>query len=583
MINSSISNQENLYQNASLQKQISDLEERYSDTLSKINEIGITVGTIQTSSVESGMVNLVNNGDFAFNDTGYNDATYTDSDDYAADWYVKAQGTADWLVSTLPGGAVSAQALKADVALNSYWNKAAGITQIGGGDILGQKMAKKYFTGGNRAFVRMQMHKDVGATVDDAISLKVSLYDNTTGQKKILEGQTLQVSPSTQGATGSFTRKYILQIITATGSFYSDVITIPEVTNALSVTDTSNLTANYVQVSWDAVLEEQEYRLYRHDSEYNEWRLIAQIRNGSTSFRDNGGRNGAIFTPPASQINPKAVSVISNVGAGLLETPRDVLMSVRIPSTYDFSVTTEQWLQIEFVKPDGSATTNTEISARGIVIDKIGLSLANGKWLPSAKDQQTAADIQTTTPPVSSGGGDGGGYIPPDGGGGFGCVLPTALIYTVNDVTGEPELVSADKVYVGMLLIGKNSTGDVKASKVKSIFKGETGLIYNVITRDFGFVLPCSPTHPIIQTVKDRNGVAIHKIERAVNTGMLDVPILVCPDGTAFAQDYILAIEKIYKKEKVLTFEMEDETMTFISNRIVSHNLARKDEGTTTF
>jgi len=562
-----------MYQTASLQKQINDLSKEGKKNTKDISFLGESVRDVQTAvDSQGGMINLLNNGDFSFNDTEYNTAAYAGSDDVAADWYVRAQTQTpeEWLISTFPA-TPSVQILEEDILLNTYWNKDAGVVNVGGGDILGQKLFKKYFTRGNKAYIRCQVHKEVGATVDPTIRLQASIFDNTSGQRKVIEGAVNEITAVVQGTAGSFTRKYILEIITSSGSYFSNITVIPQVTTALSVTDTTDLISNYVAVDWDSILESQAYKLYRHDSEFNEWRIIAEIVNGNSSFRDVGGRTGEIFTPPLVQINPKALAQVKNFGAGLTETPKDVVMAIRMPSNYDFSVTTEQWFQLEFVGADSSDLTPTEVSAGGIIIDKIGLSFANGRFLPSAKDQQSEAEVQTITPPPSSGGGGGGGIDPNDGDGGFGCVVPTTLIYALNSATNSVRQVFASQVYVGMILVGKDRHGRISASRVKSIFHATTSRIQCLFTREYGFALQCSPSQPIIQNVDDNDGVSAHIIKPQIGA-----EILVSPDGKTLVQDYLSAYETIEKFSETIIFEMEDETMTFIGNNVVLHNLLAK-------
>lgn len=571
MQNNTLESQEKLYQLASLQEQIKSFRTEFEGVKSRIGKID-TLVSIRPITESGGMINLINNGDFTFNDAGYNSASYVDSAEYAADWYQKTQGTAAWLLTPLPAGAVSTQALKNDNTLNTFWDKAAGTANVGGGRILGQKLAKKYLSAGNKVYVRFQIAKKVGSTINADIKIKVSIYDNTTGSEKVIEGSTLILNSTVQGTAGARTRKYILEVITASGSFYSDITSAGtgQVATARDI-GTGDPTLDYVNVSWSAIVEQQAYRLYRQASDDLTWRLLTEITNGGTSFRDTGNTPLITFTPPVTQNNPKAEAYILAAGASLTESLQETLMSIRIPSTYNFSTTTEQWLQIEFQKSDGTNSTITEIPIGGILLDKVGLSLANGRWLPSTKDQQSLAVIQTTVPPTSGGGT--GEYIPPEGGGEIGCVVPNALVMSVNSATRAVEQILASRVYVGMTLIGKDRHGLMGESKVKRIWKGRTKKVYNVIT-DLGFCLPCSPTHPIIQTVEDFKGITAHELDRIQLDDLIE--ILVSPTGEFFFQDYLTAVEVIEHDTEVIGFEMEDSTMTFIANNIVSHNLEQK-------
>lgn len=581
MLDQNIQNSEFAEQLKSLQTQLEKNNEVVKDLSSTVGLVKADVDSINSSvNADSGMINLINNGEFAFDDEGYNDADYADKNIVAAEWYRRPQSEPNWHLNNFPS-TVSDQALKDDDFFYVKWDKAAGLAKIGGSDVLGQKLHHKYLTKGNQVYVRFQLSKDATTEIAPDIKLRVSIYDNTTGQKKIIEGSPKQLTANVQGDTGAFTRKYILEVVTPTGSFYSDITAPEEVNNAISVMDVSDPTLNYVNVSWTPVIEQSAYKLYRFDSEYNEWRLIAEITNGNTAFRDTGGRAGALFTVPSAQINPKAIAEILNIGSKIKDFARDTILSIRIPSDYDYSVTEEQWLQIEFLKGDNSYPDIADIPPRAIFIDKVGLSFANGRFVPSAKDQQTTAAITTTAPPPSTGGGGGGSYVPPEGGGGYdedlGCVIPSTEITAVSAVTGEERIVPAREVYVGMQLLGKDKHGKLAVGRVKEIIRAKTTMLYTIITKIHGYELICSPTHPIIQNVDDLTGIHAHKLPRLLAKGRKPT-ILVLDDEGNLVEDEILAIEISNGNSEVLTFEMEDSTSTYISNRIVSHNRAYKPQ-----
>lgn len=527
-----------------------------------------------------GMVNLVNVGDFNFDDSGYNAFAYTGSADFVAEWYKKALPNDAWTLST--SAANSPQAIKNDSLLQTFWDKASGLLRLGAGDILGQRLANNYASVGNRLFIRFEIaKKDAAVVLSPSISLKVSVFDNTTGQLKTLEGAVKTVSGVKAGASGILQRKYLLKVILANGDFYYSDITsagAATVANTLSVSDRTNPTANYVEVSWTASAEQVAYQLMRHDSEFAEWRMVAEITNGATSFRDSGGRDGILFVAPTVQINSKAISTIKNIGGLITNKLQEVIMALRIPSGYNFAATAakSQWLQIQFVKADGTPCTLTEVPAGSIVIDKVGMSYAGGKWLPSAKDQQTTAASTTTTPPTTTGGGTSSGSTSTtsDGDGTVGCVpinVMNVKVRSFDESDMQIKDIPVQEVYLGKILIGKDKDGNMAMSRVKRVFPAKTKKLY-VFVMENGLSLPCSPSHPIIRNAEDNEGTAAFRMEE-------EGEVLTSPSSLKIEQSKIDSIEEFRFSDYIdtVTFEVELHTMTLIFNGVFCHNLSAKE------
>lgn len=577
--------EENTAQLRGVYERLKDVEKTSNESKDRIRILPFNaIEGRPSESIVYGMINLINVGDFAFDDAGYNKFTYAGAADSCAEWYIR-DGSIEAFWTQSVDATKSAQALDINAGADkSFWNKVSGDARIGANTILGQKLTNNYASRGNRIFVRFEAAKVAGATIADSLQARVSIFDNTAAKRKIIEGGLKNLTTAVQGTAGTFTRKYILKTVLSSGEFYYSDVTAAgggTVINALSVNNNTNQTVNYVNVSWSAVIEQAAYILYRHDSEFNEWRQIAEIVNGTPSFRDAGGRNGTIpLSFPPAQINARATAVIKNFGIQLRENLQEAVFSIRIPSEYVYAETDprSQWLQIEFLKSDGTPATALELSNGGIIIDKVGFSFAGGRWLPSAKDQQTTAAITTTAPPPpppppppSSGTTSGGGGDTYDGGGSFGCVTLDTMVRSFDESTMTIRDVPAGVVYVGMILLGVNKNGDMAMSRVREIYHSKTNKLY-IFTTENNRMLPCSPTHPIIQNIEDRKGKSAYLIEN-------DDEVLTSPSGTKIEQSRISSIETLHSSKLIdtVTFSMEEMTMTIITNGIVSHNLDYKD------
>lgn len=303
----------------------------------------------------------------------------------------------------------------------THWNKSAGLFELGGKRTLAHPLVKNIATPSALLYVRFQIKKNVFTSLPAGTALRVAVWDNTAAKLKLVESEPFDLTVTANHSSGAVTRKYILKVTTASTFFYSDVLTPSQVTNTVSVSTVSN--SNYVDVDWQAFQEAIRYQLFRHDSEFNEWRQIADITNNATAFRDTGGRSGAIFTPPVGNVGLKAEAVIKNIGNLVGTNFTDLVVSIRVPSLYNYTATTDkQWLRIDLVAStygDGLDNHYVDANPAALIIDRVGIGFTNGRWSYSAKDLVTTATIVSTAPPpVPIGGGDEGN--PNEGGGGFG-------------------------------------------------------------------------------------------------------------------------------------------------------------------
>jgi hypothetical protein len=514
------------------------------------------------------IINYINNGDFVFEQEDYVPGTaYAGDDNDCAHWYWRPNNSSsqytEHTTSVQSGDSVT-NSLFAD---DAWWSKTSGEVVFGTRAALAQPLPKNLAFPAGTLYCRLQVKlKDNTKVLDPAWRLRAAIWDNTAGQQKIIEGAVFDVTVNAAvPSPGAFTRKYILRVDTNMDFFYSDVLTPSQVTNQVTVDVIDNV--NFVTVSWQVFSEAVAYKLYRHDSQSNEWREIAVIRNGATSFRDVGGRVGLpLFTPPGANILPRAQALFVNFGQYCGLEYKDVIFNIFVPTAYAYSVTTnKQWLRIDMVDENLNSVVMPDDA---LLIDKVALGYTNGRFCYSAQDlAANAAVTATTPPPVPPPGGEegGGGGTPPEpgggGSGGRGCVTPdTKILAIVSPGTAEWKM--AKDVKEGDYLVNLDGEG----SKVSRVIKGITNRLY-VITTDKNRQLHCSPSHRLMECAGDEEGKLVCEIKVGDWLWILD-------EKARKAAEEVVAIEILDMggMTDVLTFQLEGHR-TYVSNGIVSHNL----------
>jgi hypothetical protein len=506
------------------------------------------------------IVNYIDNGDFVFEQEDYVAGTnYTDDHLDCATWYQRLNSSTGQ-VTEHTTTVRSNDHISTNTGLQAYWVKANGEISFGTAAAILSPLPKNLAFPASTIFCRMQVKKtNSGIVIPDNYRLRASIWDNTSGQQKVVEGAVFDISATPAvGAPGSFTRQYILRVDSSMDFFYSDVLTPVSVANQVSVSATDNV--NFVTVSWQVFPEAVRYRLYRHDSEFNEWRLIADIFNGANSFRDVGGRTGELLNLPGANILPRAHALFVNFGEFVTDQYKDVIFNIFVPSNYNYALTTnKQWIRLDMVDENLSFVT---IPDEALLIDKFAVGYNNGRFTYSSRDLAAVASVVATTPPpvpVPGGDdGDGGGSVPlPGGGEGQGrCVTPDTLIAVVeNNLQSYKQ---AKDVKVGDCLLNLEGL----LSRVESVIKGYTSRLY-IITTDKGKRIKCSPSHRLMSCLHGDEGREAHELK-------VGDWLWVKQRGA----EEIVAIEVLDLGEMVdvLTFKLEGHR-TYLSNDIFSHNL----------
>jgi hypothetical protein len=559
-------------------EQLRALLERIDSLDEKVGDLQTSVSTIPTETpvITPGMVNLADNTDYGFRDTDYISATYStpDSpDNVLSRWYVITQGSGSLPVETTPT-VESGQSIVTGSG-NVRWNKPAGTLEMSGGYFVLSPLRKNYAYRGAEMVVRLQATRNGVGAFGSHLRLRVAIYDGTSGQNKIIQGQPVALSATAVGSNTGVTRSYIIEVITNNGSFFSNVSSPATATTvATGAIDNSN----YVSLSWPIFPESDgHYRIWRSASDVSGgYRLIAEIFSGATTFKDKGGIPSTQYagtgTTP-SQVNAQAIAYIDDFGENLvIGSFTNFVFTIRIPTTYDPSVTTgKQFLTIELLKSDNSFTTTSDVAAGELVVDKVGLSYTNGRWLPSAHDQEVQATIQATNPPISNDPGGGGGNPNPGDGGvdtSGGCFVASTLV-TVMDYAGNRIKIPIVNVQPQMKVLSVDEQGNATEGIVAKRVQKTTSKLYEFCTVS-GKSVVCSPTQPFITYAGDKNG------KKAFSINTKD-KLLTLSDGEQKAsQEEIAYIESWDSKVKVYSLELTDKNRTFVANDLVVHNVFKK-------
>lgn len=380
------------------------------------NKLAATQSQLKAATILiPGIGNFALNGDGNYSEEGMRAATFTNKAFAAAHWYSIKSGTTTQLTENTVT-TESGQSLR-DAGHGTYgtpacdWVTASSYFRLGGdgtdGFSLVHPLTKNLFFPGARVFVQMIVKKDTGISITSTHQLQASLFENTAGVRRVIEATATDLVLSAVGGTGSTSRKYAVEIKTTNGISRTNVTTITNSVTTLSST-------KYVSISWRQHFGVIQINIYRSEDGGTTYKKITGSGlTGGTSFYDTGADGTTVSLPSAS--NQKAVAQLVDFGSFLTDNFQLVVFSIPVPPYYVMPTGTgdKQLLEIQIVNSSGTQVSTT---AKGIFIDKVGVSYSNGIWQPSPEDLTTAAIVLSTTPPsppAEPGGGSGGGGTPP--------------------------------------------------------------------------------------------------------------------------------------------------------------------------
>jgi hypothetical protein len=373
-------------------------------------------------------------------------------------------------------------------------------------------------------------------------------WDNSSGQKKWLEGTGFTPTASVYGVAGTRTISY--KILARTDSNTEILSTEVVVTTAPATMSESN----HVRLSFTGAPGFIYYGIYRKDG--TAYRKVGEIRNSiDLQFFDMQESSGSPESgfPTITTATPKAYAITSEFAPGDLSSTQFTLhtMTIVVPSTYNRGLTTnaQQWFRF------GLADLISAGNEREIVIRRIMVSEGYGTWTRSPRDMQAASSPTSSAasaPPSGDPTGDPGG----GGTGGPACVILDTLIETV-----EPDG-TVKRIPIGDVTTDTYTICGASALKVRKIIDGEVQNVIDFVT-DNGLRLTCTESHRLVTSVFDKTGRSARLIQQGDQVLTLD---------GEFKLARIVSKVIVPGQKRVRAIKL-DKPHLFITNGFVSHNL----------
>lgn len=267
------------------------------------------------------------------------------------------------------------------------WDNVDGWLELSGNadaDDLSYNFAKRAILPGQTLHLIFNAKLKTAADVR-GLKIEYGIWDGSPGIEDWVSGSLVGSEASNApvvsvvGATGTTTYKYrVVAVLSDNATLVSDEASVT--TGAATLT-----TANYNQIAWVGVAGAVQYRVYRTDGPTTG--LIADVRSGSTSFKDQGTLLQAGAQPPTA-VPPQARRTASNLEVALTTEWATFALALSIPGSYALrqTQTGQQWLRL--------GLRGTTVPT--VLLDRIGLSLSTANWAPALEDRQATGDIDIT-------------------------------------------------------------------------------------------------------------------------------------------------------------------------------------------
>lgn len=388
-------------------------------------------------------------------------------------------------------------------------------------------------------------------STDDTLDLQdaefyCGFWDNTSGQRKWIEGSDFEPTYKVYGAGGTRALKYKILASTDGG----DQILSKEV----SITNAPNVMSedNHVRLFFAGAPGFTSFRVYRYDG--LSYRQVGYIRNSiDLQFFDMQENAGSLETgwPTVTGTRPTAIRTTNGL-IGVYGEYTGHTMVIQVPTTYNKANTTndQQWLRFGLTGPISKA--------RGLGIRRIMVSEGYGPWVRCQADLTEPLSSPSSTAASSStpGGAGGGG---PTGGPDVTCVTLDTMVEIIASLNGTDVVssVTMAEIEPGMNLVCGTTVAPVL--KVKGGVVQET---YTIYTKR-GFEVTCTADHRLIKSRFDRNGTAARNLK-------IGDKLLTSEEGV-LSQDIIEEITLNLGETEVKTVSLPP-PHRFVTNGLVSHN-----------
>lgn len=369
------------------------------------------------------------------------------------------------------------------------------------------------------------------------------LWDNSAGQRKLLEGTQPTLSVTQQGVTGATTREYMVLMYRGDGSTVA--------TERITITDSNATlsTSNYVELSWQQEAGTVRSEVYRNDS--GTYYRVG-LPYPAATFYDTGQTLNTVGGFPTATRNmfiAKAQATEANFEPASANEWRVGQMNIPVPSTYNKSATTDkQWLVLGF----NTTITGTD-SDRALLLDLVSLDDKYGVFSKCPLDFQAKRGVSTQPTSGSQGTTGGGGNPIPPGGGGY-CPVFTDLITTDQGEVKAVDLVDNDHKYKILNRLGQYVSYTAKIIPPQPV--------YTLLAGDYK--LTASKSHPVFTNELDIVGKPLYRFKEndiiQTKAGLQKVDVLV----------------KHFKPKHTVLLSLDGEEKGFWQNGIAVHN--RKDD-----
>ena len=483
------------------------------------------------------IVNLLNNSSFEWSKAAYTTlgvlpATVTDDNREVFGWYRQLSSSIDLNTTT-------ASALKADghstFAANEAtnlnlprWDRINGFAEIGGvtqNFDLAYLLANDVVVPGRTFQLQFEAQLRTSDAMPADLQFFAYLWDDTTGQQKIIQGGNFTVTGAIEGAqTGVTNVKYL--VIAQTDSGEQAVSNILEFTNA----PTAFSQNTRARINFRGAPGFITFDIYRQTA--GQFVYLFRVQNTiDGSFYDVGGepiRTIAAF-PTTTATAPQAYATTRTFVPGAIGGTGFVRhsLTITVPTTYNATLTqpNNQWIRLGLTAP---TTVDRQIQLR-----KIGLSFGSGAWSLSAEDNRPGVHSQKSTSVTSSPSGNTGGTEPPPPIGSGGCVILNTFV----DVFCETA--ESDVFRISISELKKRcrteklycTDGGSIGGRVLDVKTGQTSILY-FITTEQGDAPPCSAAHPFITSASDICGTPAERLKvgdyikrRGVRVKIIDISI----------------------------------------------------------
>lgn len=475
-------------------------------------------------------------------------AALGDDNRTAYNWYYQTVANSGQDLSTSSTLIADEHSAYSSTAETPVWDRVNGRFLIGHTSTaydVAAPLSRDFVFPGQRYYVYFETILLDETTSLEGAEFYCGFWDNTSGQRKWIEGSDFTPTASIYGAGGTRTLTYkILAATDGNEEILSVAVTVANAPNTLTAT-------NHVRLSFAGAPGFISFKIYRFDG--TTYRQVGEVRNSiDLQFYDMDDNAGTLETGFPVVSGNRPIAREATVGLTAVTSGYTVhTMVIQVPTTYNRSNTTnnQQWLRWGLSGP---------ISAkRGLAIRRMMVSEGFGPWVRAQGDLTLPLSSPTTGATSSPVSGRTIGTNPKNG---PYCVTLDTLIDTIINVNGIDIVTSTaiKDIEVGTLV----ACGAL-ALPVQKITDGTVQEVI-VIKTATGRTLSCSTSHRVLKSRLDKAGTAAAALHVGDN-------ILIANDEQ-LTQDTIVEIIRVLGEAKVRTLSLPEPHL-FVTNGIVSHNL----------